>query len=75
MEILEKISDLLYHNLVEWHWIGKGSEKSEKREIQEADQSKLVSCTDTSSAEEEHLYADVNFDEPIDLAINLFSAL
>ena len=34
-----------------------------------ADQSKLVTYTD-SSEEEEHLHADVNFDEPIDLDIN-----
>ena len=34
-----------------------------------ADQSKLVSYTDSSS-EEEDLHVDVNFDEPIDLAIN-----
>ena len=36
------------------------------------DQSKLVSYTDTSS-EQEDLHVDVNFDEPIDLAINQFS--
>ena len=36
-----------------------------------ADQSKLVSYTDSSSKEEkEDLHNDVNFDEPIDLAIN-----
>ena len=35
-----------------------------------ADQLKLVSYTDSSSEEVEDLYADVNFDEPIDLAIN-----
>ena len=34
-----------------------------------ADQSKQVSYTDSSS-EEEDLHVDVNFDEPIDLAIN-----
>ena len=34
-----------------------------------ADQSKLVSYTDSSS-EEEDLHVDVNFDEPTDLAIN-----
>ena len=34
-----------------------------------ADQSKLVSYTD-SSGEEEDLHVDVNFDEPIDLALN-----
>ena len=34
-----------------------------------ADYSKLVSYTDSSS-EEEDLHIDVNFDEPIDLAIN-----
>ena len=39
------------------------------------DQSKLVSCTDSSSAEEEYVHVDVNFDEQIDLAINLFSVL
>ena len=33
------------------------------------DQSKLASYTDSSS-EEEDLHVDVNFDEPIDLAIN-----
>ena len=35
-----------------------------------ADQSKLVSYTDSSSEENEDLHIDVNFDEPIDLAIN-----
>ena len=35
------------------------------------DQSKLVSCTDSrSEEEEEYLHVDVSFDEPIDLAIN-----
>ena len=34
-----------------------------------ADHSKLVSYTESSS-EEEDLHVDVNFDEPIDLAIN-----
>ena len=34
-----------------------------------ADQSKLVSYTDSNSKEED-LHVDVNFDEPIDLAIN-----
>ena len=34
-----------------------------------ADQSKLDSCTDSSS-EEEDLYVHVNFDKTIDLAIN-----
>ena len=34
-----------------------------------ADQSKLVSYTDSGS-EEEDLHVDVNFDEPIDLPIN-----
>ena len=24
-EILKKLSDLLYHNLIEWRWVGKGS--------------------------------------------------
>ena len=24
-EILTKLSGLLYHNLVEWRWVGKGS--------------------------------------------------
>ena len=33
-------------------------------------QSKLVSYTDSNSEEEEDLHVDVNFDEPIDLAIN-----
>ena len=33
------------------------------------DHSKLISYTDSSS-EEEDLHVDVNFDEPIDLAIN-----
>ena len=35
-----------------------------------ADQSKLVSYTDSSSEEEEDLHVDVNFDEPVDLTIN-----
>ena len=35
-----------------------------------ADQSKLVSYTDSNSDEEEDFHVDVNFDEPIDLAIN-----
>ena len=36
-----------------------------------ADQSKMVSCTDSSSEEEEEdFHVEVNFDEPIDLAIN-----
>ena len=35
------------------------------------DQSKLVRYTDISSDEEEEdLHVDINFDEPIDLAIN-----
>ena len=38
-----------------------------------ADRSKLVSYTDSSSEEDEELHVDVNFDEPIDLAINQFS--
>ena len=36
----------------------------------ETDQSKLVSYTGSSSEVEEDLHVDVNFDEPIDLAIN-----
>ena len=35
-----------------------------------ADQSKLVSYTVSSSEKEEDLHVDLNFDEPIDLAIN-----
>ena len=35
-----------------------------------ADQSKLVSYTNNCSEEEEDLHVDVNFDEPIDLAIS-----
>ena len=35
-----------------------------------ADQSKLVSYTDSSIGEEEALHVDDNFDEPIDLPIN-----
>ena len=36
-----------------------------------ADQSKLVSYTDSSSEEEEEdLHVDIDFDEPVDLAIN-----
>ena len=35
-----------------------------------ADQSKLVSYTDSSSEEEQGLHVDVNFDEPIELAID-----
>ena len=35
-----------------------------------ADQSKLVSYTDSSNEEEEDLHVNVDFDEPIDLAIN-----
>ena len=35
-----------------------------------AGQSKLVSYTESSSEEEEEPYVEVNFDEPIDLAIN-----
>ena len=59
-EILKNLlSDLIYHNLVE-------------RRHTAADQSKLVSYTDSSS-EEEDLHVLVNFDEPIDLAINQFS--
>ena len=38
-----------------------------------ADQSKPVSCTDSRSEEEEDFNVDLNFDEPIDLAINKFS--
>ena len=37
------------------------------------DQSKLVNYTDSSSEKEEDLHIDVNFDGPIDLAINQFS--
>ena len=40
----------------------------EKGKFTAADQSKLVSYTDSSSEEEDH-HVDVNFDEPIDLAI------
>ena len=35
-----------------------------------ADQSKLVTYTNSSSKEEEDLHVNVNFDEQIDLAIN-----
>ena len=35
-----------------------------------ANQSNLVSYTDSSSEEKVDLHVDVNFDEPIDLAIN-----
>ena len=35
-----------------------------------ADQSKLVSYTDSSSDEQEYLHYDVKFDEPIGLTIN-----
>ena len=35
-----------------------------------ADQSKLVSYTGSSSEEGEDFHVDVNFDEPIDVAIN-----
>ena len=35
-----------------------------------ADQSKLVSYTDSNSEKEEDLHVDVNFDEPVDLVIN-----
>ena len=38
-----------------------------------ADQSKLVTYTDSSSEEEEDLHVDVNFDVPINLAINRIS--
>ena len=44
-----------------------------KGEFTAVDQSKLVSYTDSSSEEEEDPHVDVNFDEPIDLAINQFS--
>ena len=39
-----------------------------------ADQSKLVSYTDSSNEKEEDLHVDVNFDEPTDMGINQFSA-
>ena len=39
-----------------------------------ADRSKLVSYTGSSNEEEEDLHVNVNFDEPIDLAINYLSA-
>ena len=35
-----------------------------------ADQSKLVSYTESSIEEKEDLHVDVNFNDPIDLAIN-----
>ena len=79
-EILKRLSDLLYHNLVEWSWVGKGSQK---REIYDgwsvktaANQSKLVNYTDSSieeeeeEEEEEDIHLDVNFGESIDLVIN-----
>ena len=52
---------MLYHNLAERRWVEKGNKKW--RSVQ------LVSYTDSTS-EEEDLQVDVNFDEPIDLAIN-----
>ena len=55
--------DLLYHNLGEWR-VGKGR-VVKKEKFTAADQSKLVSYTDSSCEEEEDLH-----DEPIDLAIN-----
>ena len=45
------------------------TDKSKSVSHTTADYSKLVSYTDSSS-EEEDLHIDVNFDEPIDLAIN-----
>ena len=64
----------MYHNLIKWRWVGKGSLK---REIYgnwsvktAADQSELVSYTDSSSEEEEDLHVDVIFDETIGPAIN-----
>ena len=35
-----------------------------------ADQSKVISYTDSSSEEKEDLHFDVNFDEPANLTIN-----
>ena len=46
------------------------SDEEEAAIVIETDQSKPVSYTESSSEEEEDLYVEVNFDEPIDLAIN-----
>ena len=54
-------------NIVERRWVWKVVKKGN---FTAADQSKLVSHTDSSSQEEEDLHVDVNFDEPVDLAIN-----
>ena len=48
--------------------VGKGR-VVKKGQFTTADQSKLVSYTDSSS-EEEDPHVDVNFDEPVDLVIN-----
>ena len=49
----------------------ESSDEEEAAIVIETDQSKLVSYTDSSrEKEEEDLHVDINFDEPIDLAIN-----
>ena len=79
---MKKIVDCLY----DYDWSGFNNKESSDEEEAAivietfqlkpvshpaADQSKMVSYTDCSSEEEEEdLHADVNFDEPIDLAIN-----
>ena len=74
VEVLKKLSDLWYHNLVEWRWVGNGSWKRERYGSwsvkMAADQSKLASHTDSSSEEKEDFRVEVNFDESIDLAIH-----
>ena len=66
MEILKKYR---IYNTIIW-FSGVGQEKLVKKgKFTAADQSKLVSYTDCSR-EEEDFHVDVNFDEPIDLAIN-----
>ena len=57
-----------FHMFVEKMYVCSSDE--EAAIIIETGQSKLVSYTDSSSEEEEDLHVDVNFDEPIDLAIN-----
>ena len=70
-EILKK-NYQIYYAIIWLSDVGWGS-VVKKGKFTAADQSKLVSCTGSSSEEEEEdVHADVSFDELIHLAINNF---